>query len=91
MEEFVDDYFSKKVNPLLKSGPPIVDDQSEFSIQEIVSTNFYEKVYNNDLDVIVYFYDKNCGFCQKFDPVYQKIALQYHKKNKLLFYKIDSS
>ena len=59
---FVEDYFGKKLLPKLKSGPPPAENQS-LSIKEIVSQNFHEKVYNNESDVLVYFYNNECDFC----------------------------
>ena len=51
-------------------------------------TGEFDNVINNNENVFLYLYTKNCSYCIKFNPIYNKIAKKY--SNNYKFIKIDA-
>lgn len=48
----------------------------------------YEEALNKGENVFLYMYTENCKYCKQFDPVFEKLNVQY--KNRFKFVKIDA-
>ena len=73
-------YYKSAKEPKNNNGPII----------ELVGNNFYDKVMDNNNDIVVLFYTNNCMHCKILFPKYQKLAKKIKEKNnKIIFAKIN--
>ena len=87
--QFISDWENGKTQLYYKSAkePKYNKDNN---INEIVGSNFKDKVINNDDDVLVLFYTPNCLHCKVLFPKYEIIAKNIKEKNnKIIFFKIN--
>ena len=54
-----------------------------------VLAGVYEDAISSGRGTFLYLYTPECGYCKKFNPIYQKLANTH--KNKCTFLKIDAS
>lgn len=88
--KFVDDWLKGKLKPLLKSDEIPPEDNSAV-VKEIVGKNYENVVFNEGIDVIVYFYAGHCENCIEFEPVYKQLAEAMSSDKTILFTKIDAN
>ena len=73
-------YYKSAKEPKNNNGPII----------ELVGNNFYDKVMDNNNDIVVLFYTNNCMHCKILFPKYQKLSKKIKEKNnKIIFAKIN--
>ena len=53
-------------------------------IVEIPAEHFEREVKNTDRLVIIEFWIRSCGFCQKFKPIYEQLPTVFDNKVKFL-------
>ena len=61
-------------------------------VKKLVGTTFKKMVDDDEYDRVVKFYSPVCEYCQKFKPIYEKIAKKYVNENvnkHLKIYEID--
>ena len=54
-----------------------------------VNAGEYEDALKNNDKIFLYFYTKECGYCQKFTPLFEKFSNIYGEK--CIFLKIDAN
>ena len=57
-------------------------------VMSSASAGVYEEALKQNERVFIYIYTQNCGYCVKFKPIYEKLAVKYAPKCK--FVKIDA-
>ena len=50
----------------------------------------YEDAIRDNKKVVLYFYTQSCGYCKKFDPIYNKLLADFSKKCKFVKINADS-
>jgi len=87
--KFIKDWEKGNLNVYYKSAKEPTYNKKD-NIIEIVGDNFKEHVINNDKDVLVLFYTRNCLNCKLLLPKYEKIAkIIKENNNKIVFCKIN--
>ncbi|KAG0702075.1 Protein disulfide-isomerase A4 [Chionoecetes opilio] len=90
LEDFVKDFKSGEVLPVLKSQP--VPRRQEGPVRVVVARTFEQEVLETaDKDVLIEFYAPWCGHCKTLEPVYKKLAKQLAKSHpNLVVAKMDA-
>ena len=87
--KFIKDWEKGSINEYYKSAKEPKYNKDD-NIIEIVGDNFKDQVINNDNDILVLFYTRNCLHCKVLLPKYEKIAkIIKEKNNKITFCKIN--
>lgn len=87
--DFVLDYKSDKLERSYKSQS--TPKRQNGAVKVLTTNTWKELVINNDLDVVVEFYDPDCDNCKQFATVLKFTAQRlFHMNNNLVFYKIHT-
>lgn len=91
IEEFLDDYFSSRLSPSIKSEP-IPETQGPVAV--VVANSFKEMVIESKKDVLLEFYAPWCGHCKNLAPKYELLGQVFsspHLSSKVMIAKIDAT
>ena len=88
INEFVNKFLEKDLEPYLISES-IPQDLYEDHVRVLVGKNFKEIVSDEENDVLVTFYTPECPDCEKFIPVYNKLAKKLSDVKGLIVAKIN--
>uniref|UniRef100_A0A672ZFT1 Protein disulfide-isomerase n=1 Tax=Sphaeramia orbicularis TaxID=375764 RepID=A0A672ZFT1_9TELE len=72
LERFLDDYFSGRLKPYIKSEP--VPERNTAAIKVVVAESFNDIVNDPQKDVLIQFYSPLCPHCKKLEPIYRELA-----------------
>jgi protein disulfide-isomerase A1 len=89
LRTFIKDFNEGKLEPFFKSDP--VPETQEGPVYVLVGKTFTQEVLESGKNVLVEFYAPWCGFCQKLEPQYNKLAEAYKGVSNLMIAKIDST
>lgn len=93
VEQFLDDYFSQRLFPSIKSEP--VPETQEGPVTVVVAKNFKDVVIESSKDVLVEFYAPWCGHCKNLAPKYEELAKIFSSNSefssKVLIAKFDAT
>ena len=86
--KFIYDWENKNLKQYYKSAKEPKNNNG--NILEIIGNNFYDKVLDNENDILVLFYTNNCLHCKVLFPKYEKLAKRIKEKNnEIIFTKIN--
>jgi len=89
LQEFVEDYFAGKLQPVIKSQP--VPKKDKGPVKVVVGSTFEQVVNNPTKDVLIELYAPWCGHCKKLEPVYKQLAKKFRGNDKLMIAKMDAT
>lgn len=89
---FVDDYFSKRLSPHIRSEPvPASENRLDGHVHVLVGSTYKDFVEDPHHDVVVVVYAPWCGHSRRFEPDYKRTAGRLKHVKSLRFAKIDGS
>jgi len=89
IENFYESWKNKTIKPLYKNLPKSFIDPDEELVQCINYNMFQETVLNEENDVFLMVYSRDCEACKKFKKVMVKIAEKYKEISNLRFVMIN--
>ena len=88
--EFISQWEKNQLEEDIQSEKEPVENKG--AVMKLVGTTFKKMVDDDEYDRVVKFYSPVCEYCQKFKPIYEKIAKKYVNANvnkHLKIYEID--
>jgi len=76
---FVEDVVAGKIEAVLKSEEPVLDQKPE-DVYVTVGKTMKEDCFTKEMDVLLEVYAPWCGHCKKLDPEYKKVAKKVSKE-----------
>ncbi|CAH8385927.1 unnamed protein product [Eruca vesicaria subsp. sativa] len=81
--------FLRQTKPFYKSDP--VPENNDGDVKIIVGNNFDEIVLDESKDVLLEIYAPWCGYCQSFEPIYNKLGKYLKGIDSLVVAKMDGT
>ncbi|KAL0866427.1 hypothetical protein Bca101_045545 [Brassica carinata] len=89
IKTLAEDFLADKLKPFYKSDP--VPENNDGDIKIIVGNNFDEIVLDESKDVLLEIYAPWCGYCQSFEPIYNKLGKYLKGVDSLVVAKMDGT
>ncbi len=90
IEQFVQDFFDKKIRPHLLTQEVPADWDAE-PVKVLVGKNFEQVAYDKSKNVLVEFYAPWCGHCKQLVPIYEQLAKNFADRPEFVIAKMDST
>lgn len=90
IEQFVQDFFDKKIKPHLLSQD-VPEDWDAEPVKVLVGKNFDQVARDKSKTVLVEFYAPWCGHCKQLVPIYDQLAENFKSKTEFVVAKMDST
>lgn len=87
--EFYHNFKEGNLKPILKSQPEDFYMDNQNKVKDLVGTNFYKHVIDNDYDVFVVFYATWCVKSSIQINIIERIAMELENVQTLKFYRIE--
>nr|VDD57396.1 unnamed protein product [Brassica oleracea] len=89
IKTLAEDFLADKLKPFYKSDP--VPETNDGDVKIIVGNNFDEIVLDESKDVLLEIYAPWCGYCQSFEPIYNKLGKYLKGIDSLVVAKMDGT
>jgi len=89
IKTLAEDFLAEKLKPFHKSDP--VPENNDGDVKIIVGKNFDEIVLDESKDVLLEIYAPWCGYCQSFEPIYNKLGKYLKGIDSLVVAKMDGA
>ncbi|CAH8360461.1 unnamed protein product [Eruca vesicaria subsp. sativa] len=89
IKTLAEDFLADKLKPFYKSDP--VPETNDGDVKIIVGNNFDEIVLDESKDVLLEIYAPWCGYCQSFEPIYNKLGKYLKGIDSLVIAKMDGT
>ena len=89
LQDFVEDYFTGKLKPVIKSQS--VPKKDKGPVKVVVGSTFDQVVNDPNKDVLIELYAPWCGHCKKLEPIYKQLAKKFKGNDKLVIAKMDAT
>ncbi|KAF8101926.1 hypothetical protein N665_0201s0229 [Sinapis alba] len=89
IKTLAEDFLADKLKPFYKSDP--VPENNDGDVKIIVGNNFDEIVLDESKDVLLEIYAPWCGYCQSFEPIYNKLGKYLKGIDSLVVAKMDGT
>ncbi|KAF8051919.1 hypothetical protein N665_1645s0004 [Sinapis alba] len=89
IKTLAEDFLADKLKPFYKSDS--VPENNDGDVKIIVGNSFDEIVLDESKDVILEIYAPWCGYCQSFEPIYNKLGKYLKGIDSLVVAKMDGS
>lgn len=89
IKTLAEDFLADKLKPFYKSDP--VPETNDGDVKIIVGNNFDEIVLDESKDVLLEIYAPWCGYCQSFEPTYNKLGKYLKGIDSLVVAKMDGT
>ncbi|CAN8254551.1 unnamed protein product [Cochlearia groenlandica] len=89
IKTLAEDFLADKLKPFYKSDP--LPENNDGDVKIIVGNNFDEIVLDESKDVILEIYAPWCGYCQSFEPIYNKLGKYLKGIDSLVVAKMDGT
>ena len=90
LDKFYDEYKEGKIQKHYRSLP--VPNDNNGLIRTIVGNNFKNYIPNKEGKLtLIYFHEKNCEDCPKFDALFKHVAMNEEFRGKVIFAEMDSN
>ncbi|WZZ81774.1 hypothetical protein YC2023_102346 [Brassica napus] len=90
IKTLAEDFLADKLKPFYKSDP-VPETQNDGDVKIIVGNNFDEIVLDESKDVLLEIYAPWCGYCQSFEPIYNKLGKYLKGIDSLVVAKMDGT
>ncbi|KFK34745.1 hypothetical protein AALP_AA5G187700 [Arabis alpina] len=89
IKTLAEDFLADKLKPFYKSDP--VPENNDGDVKIVVGNNFDEIVLDESRDVLLEIYAPWCGYCQSFEPIYNKLGKYLKGIDSLVVAKMDGT
>ncbi|XP_010427228.1 PREDICTED: protein disulfide isomerase-like 1-3 isoform X1 [Camelina sativa] len=89
IKTLAEDFLADKLKPFYKSDP--LPENNDGDVKIIVGNNFDEIVLDESKDVLLEIYAPWCGYCQSFEPIYNKLGKYLKGIDSLVVAKMDGT
>ncbi|XP_010516042.1 PREDICTED: protein disulfide isomerase-like 1-3 isoform X1 [Camelina sativa] len=89
IKTLAEDFLADKLKPFYKSDP--LPENNDGDVKIIVGDNFDEIVLDESKDVLLEIYAPWCGYCQSFEPIYNKLGKYLKGIDSLVVAKMDGT
>ncbi|CAL1583974.1 unnamed protein product [Knipowitschia caucasica] len=85
---FLEDYFSGRLKPFIKSEP--IPEKNLGPVKEVVADSFSQLVGDPHTDVLLMFYSPLCPTCRRLQPVYEQLATELSSEPQVVVARMNA-